>query len=338
MPAFAIVKPPGWALAGGVSWAMECPLLPALIAFRITSPDGQCEVQMYPTIVCEWGGGGGNLLGGLLGRLMGGSKADAKGSIPKHNGAELRAPLPAADAMKQILVPRYFAAMPGSDAITIEQAPDYLAMCAQFVPGQPQPANSQAVRGRFQSDGKTHEVMCSTLYLPTPMGVTNWAVCFVFRIAAPAPVFDRLVGPLRQITASFRINPQWQAHTESVGAQMIQRGMENVRSAGRLSQTISANNDAMLQHIEQQRIAGNQMLDHMNRQSAAADASFGKFSDAMLGIERYDDPYTGQTAELPTGSDYAWANAFGEHQGTDSPSYDPNLGSTVEWKQMQKHQ
>lgn len=38
--------------------------------------------------------------------------------------------------------------------------------------------------------------------------------------------------------------------------------------------------------------------------------------------------------ELPTTYQYYWVNPQGNYAGTNDPSVNPNVGSTVEWKKM----
>jgi hypothetical protein len=70
------------------------------------------------------------------------------------------------------------------------------------------------------------------------------------------------------------------------------------------------------------------------RRQQAQDRIVQNFSDNIRGVERYNDPHTGNDVELPSGYGHAWANNLGELIVTDSPSYNPNSGSNLHWEQM----
>jgi hypothetical protein len=57
-------------------------------------------------------------------------------------------------------------------------------------------------------------------------------------------------------------------------------------------------------------------------------------SDGIRGVDRFVDPHSGNEVELPSGYGQAWANNLGEYIVTDSPSYNPNVGSNLHWEAM----
>jgi hypothetical protein len=59
------------------------------------------------------------------------------------------------------------------------------------------------------------------------------------------------------------------------------------------------------------------------------------FSDYTLGIDRYNDPISGKEVELPSGYGNAWSNSSGEYIVSDSPSYNPNIDSNLNWQSME---
>ena len=55
------------------------------------------------------------------------------------------------------------------------------------------------------------------------------------------------------------------------------------------------------------------------------------------GVQTFANPYgTGQVVELPMTSKYYWTNGQGRFVGTDDPSADPNVGSTGDWRKMER--
>jgi hypothetical protein len=70
------------------------------------------------------------------------------------------------------------------------------------------------------------------------------------------------------------------------------------------------------------------------RRQQANDRIVQNFTDHIRGVERFNDPYAGKEVELPTGYGRAFANNLGEYIVTDSPSYNPNIGSNVTWQEL----
>jgi hypothetical protein len=67
--------------------------------------------------------------------------------------------------------------------------------------------------------------------------------------------------------------------------------------------------------------------------NAADDRMFDNYSQALRGVDTYVDPVTNWNVELPTGYDNAWTNGT-DYIFSDSPSFNPNVGSTGNWQQM----
>ncbi|MDP9087400.1 MAG: hypothetical protein M3O26_01470 [Pseudomonadota bacterium] len=55
------------------------------------------------------------------------------------------------------------------------------------------------------------------------------------------------------------------------------------------------------------------------------------------GVQTYANPFgTSQPLELPVTNKYYWSNPQGVVKGTDDPSANPNVGSTEEWRRMER--
>ncbi len=75
-----------------------------------------------------------------------------------------------------------------------------------------------------------------------------------------------------------------------------------------------------------------QMTDDRN---ASTDRRNADVRDAIGGVQPYANPFdSGRAVEMPTTHKYYWVDAHGKMVGTDDPSANPNVGSTVEWRQM----
>ncbi|MCE9658923.1 MAG: rhodanese-like domain-containing protein [Burkholderiales bacterium] len=55
------------------------------------------------------------------------------------------------------------------------------------------------------------------------------------------------------------------------------------------------------------------------------------------GVQTFANPYaTGQSVELPMTHKYYWVDRQGQMKGTDDPRADPNVGSTGDWRRMER--
>jgi hypothetical protein len=77
----------------------------------------------------------------------------------------------------------------------------------------------------------------------------------------------------------------------------------------------------------------------MNRQAwenyqVSSDRINRQFSEYVRGVETYQNPYESRSVELPSGYQDVWANAKGEYILSDSPNFNPNVGSTQNWQRL----
>ena len=107
---------------------------------------------------------------------------------------------------------------------------------------------------------------------------------------------------------------------------LAQQQITQIRSVGEFSRMLSQMSDQMR----------NEQLQQFESRSNVYDKVSEKFSDNILGIDRYYDPFEERQVELPSGYDHAWCNNNGEYVVTDNPNYNPNIGSNTDWKELQK--
>jgi hypothetical protein len=78
------------------------------------------------------------------------------------------------------------------------------------------------------------------------------------------------------------------------------------------------------------------IMDSYNQRQDTLDRLSTQFSQTIRGVDEYRDPFEGQGVELPGGYDHAWSNALGEYILTDDPSFDPKIGSNLNWEVMER--
>ncbi len=74
------------------------------------------------------------------------------------------------------------------------------------------------------------------------------------------------------------------------------------------------------------------VVDDRNR---STDERNHQVRENLGGVQTYADPFApGKQVELPATFKYVWSDNQGHYMGSDDPSANPNVGSTVEWKKM----
>ncbi len=69
--------------------------------------------------------------------------------------------------------------------------------------------------------------------------------------------------------------------------------------------------------------------------NASTDKRNTEFRETIGGVQSYTNPFaTGQTVELPTTYKHYWTDPQGNIVGTNDPSADPNVGSSMEWRRL----
>jgi hypothetical protein len=181
-----------------------------------------------------------------------------------------------------------------------------------------------------------------------PMGTMtqiNWGFARLFAFRAARGELERYRPTFWRVAASVRVNPLWQQLFGQVMQQLqqqfnayIQAGYDQIAAAGQLSRAISANNDAMLRGFEQQRQAAarsDAAARAAAQESAERASPAERFSDAIRGVERVEDPYWGES-EQDANYDYHWTDGQGSYQSSNDPFFNPNIGSTQNWSLMKK--
>jgi hypothetical protein len=159
----------------------------------------------------------------------------------------------------------------------------------------------------------------------------------VHSFRASAGTLDKRRAVFATVVKSFRRNPAWQQRCQAVMAYLtqqfnaqLQAGYDQIAAARRLSQQISANNDAMIASIDRQLQA--------SRASASggteARSSAEKFDDYIRGVETVDDPYYG-TSQHSINEQYHWTDGYGNYRNSNDASYDPNRHDNGDWQLMQ---
>jgi hypothetical protein len=256
----------------------------------------------------------------------------------RYFGNEVRPPAKAVEALKQIVVPRFRQNVSGLRIVDEQPVPDLakaVGAGAQSQPGVSVSADGAKIRVEYNAKGKAMEEEIYTLVqsvafpIQTMAGPTtniNWYVDYIFSFKAQKGQLDANSKIFQAIAYSFKLNPQWFAKYNQVVQYLIQSQIQKIHSIGQLSKIISQTSNE---------ISDMSMKSYYERQ-AVNDKIADNFSQYIRGVDKYYNPIEGKDVELPAGYDNVWTNSLGEYVLSESPSYNPNIGSNLNWEQIKK--
>ncbi len=322
--AFRFLIPAQWEFEGGVHWLLNNPGMPAVIAFRAYNPQGEEMFEVFPNISCYWTNNPMVMAMFPVGSL--------------YYGNEVRPPVPALQALQELVIPRYRGQMPGLQVVQQAHLPE---LAQKLRAGSPAASNGittadgARVRIRYRhADREVEEdifgvVEVSRVAMPVMFGMMEhiyWLADYLFSFRALADQLDQLADTFMAIVHSFRLNPQWYGRYMQVSQFMIQNQIQQIRRIGEVSRIISQTS-AQISEM---------MMDSYYQRQETMDRLATQFSQAIRGVDEYYNPFEERGVELPGGYNYAWSNALGEYILTDDPNFNPNIGSNLNWEQMER--
>ncbi|HBA85177.1 MAG TPA: hypothetical protein DCZ95_13900 [Verrucomicrobia bacterium] len=314
--AFRMLVPADWTAQGGIVWRADN-VIPATASMTIASPNGLAVLSLFPGQNFTWMEGGYGLFGigdNYLGNIVMPPMADA------------------AEFTSRILIPQFRNNVAGLRIVQKEDLPAIAQAVAPTIqePGVQKTVRAGKVRIQYESSGQPfdEDIYLVLVYssFPAMPALTLWSTERLYSFRAPRGQLDSYAPVLQAMVSSFRLSPQWLNAFVQVQTQWIQNQMQSIRNAGALSRYISS------VHEE---------ISDMNRQAfenrqASMDRINKNFSQYIRGVDEYNNPFEGRPVELPSGYHQAWANSSGEYILTDQTSFNPNIGSNVEWKPLEK--
>jgi hypothetical protein len=323
--AFSVLLPAGWRFDGGIRWRLDNPAFPAYAACRLSDPGGLGAFEVFPNLPYFWT-----------------NNPTVAGMFPpgsKYFGSTVRRPVGAEQALRELVLPAFRVA--SGLAITGGGAVPELAAMVQEMQARAQPeanvrADAAKVRFRYVDGGRAVEeemyavVQMFSFPLATMSGTVtnvNWWVDYVFSFRAGEGQLDASARLLQTVAFSFRVNPRWFAAYSNVVQYLIRRQIQQIRTIGEIGR-IYAQTGSEIREDQMRSWEANQAIrDRMSKE----------WSQAFRGVDEYYDPFAEKPVELPSGYDNAWVNNLGEYVVSESPSYDPNVGSNLTWRPMKKN-
>jgi hypothetical protein len=320
--AFSMLIPVNWQSSGDIKWVFDNPAMPAFGSFKAWNPNGAEEYNYFANQAFF---SSNNPL--ILQTFPAGSH---------YFGALVHAPLGPVEALKEIAIPEYRGDVQDLVFVSDQMLPqlsNVITTGTDPFTGVVTSASGGKIRVEYKVNGvlMEEEMYCVIQSLDIPVQTLygtvrniNWYMTYLESFRAAKGQLDSETKIFQTISFSAKTDQSWLNKYNQVVNYLIQKQIQQIQSLGQLSKIISQTSN----EISDENYQAWQQTQNVNDRLAH------DFSNNILGIETYNNPIDGGTVDLPSGYNYAWANSLGEYILSDSPSYNPNQESNLNWQQM----
>jgi hypothetical protein len=329
--------PAGWHATSQVKWNFGSANYPVQVRVRVESPDHKMWIDMLPMDAVYW-----------MDRFTQGLRVGQRsfGAVYAPNAT-------IEQAMENLVVKPWRGGVANLQFVSKRPVdPAKLAKAFKFPDLK---GEAMAMRVRYTLNGAPVDEEFFSVYTPVqtltyngPQGTGHEyhrVLMLCHAVGATDGLLPSVYPLLGTVASSIERDENWQKHVQNVSQNItaqynaaLQRGYDSIAAAGQMSRNISANNDAFLASMQQQRAAQNR-ADAQRR--AASNSSGGTdpndgFSQYMRGTTRMNDPYWG-TSERDSNYGYHWTDGQGNYRASNDVGYDPNVGagSGPTWQRME---
>jgi hypothetical protein len=312
--AFKLVIPAGWRLSGGMVWDLRYSTL-ASAQIKVFNPRGPEAIETFKLVPHVWDDKG----------IFGFPEGSA------YLGSVVARPRDARAYLQQLVIPTFrgrtgFRVVGGARLAKV--AKTITARAAKLGYGTRTTFDAARVRIAYRIGSRAVEEDFYALvgYTTSPIlpGRLLWTPASLYSYRGARGKLNRSASLLHAIENSVRINLRWYKDFLYVQKLWIDGQMASIRAAGELSRIISRNNDAITASIR----------GAYETRQAAYDRISDSFSEQIRGVETYRNPYEGRDIQLPSDYSFAWVSETGEYALANDPGFNPNVGSTVNWRLM----
>jgi hypothetical protein len=320
--AFTMLIPSDWQSEGSIKWILDNPAMPVAGEFRAWNPNGHEEFHLFANQA-----------------FFSSDNPMVQQTFPpgsRYFGAIVHTPLGPIAALKEIAVPKFRGNVENLRVISQEALPQVegnFQTGTDPTTGVVTSAEAGKIRVEYilNSVAMEEELYCiiqtQDIPIPTIYGTyrnINWYMTYIESFRAENGKLDSQSKTFQMISYFARTDINWLNRYNQVVEYLIQRQIQQIQSLGQItsivSQTSNEISDANFEAWQQ---------DQNTKDQLAND-----FSNSILGIESYRNPFDGSAVDLPSGYSSVWANSLGEYVLSESASYDPNLESNLNWQQM----
>jgi hypothetical protein len=320
--AFSMLIPRDWESEGNITWIYDNPAMPVAGDFRAWNLNGNEEFQLFPNQA-----------------FFSSDNPMIQQTFPegtRYFGALVHSPLGPIDALKEIALPKFRGDVENLKLISQEELPEissFFETGTDAATGVVTSAEGGKIRVEYTLDGVTFEdelycvIQTQDIPLETMFGTSrniNWYMTYIESFRAEKGQLDSNSKVFQTISYFAKTDVNWLNKYNQVVEYLIQQQIQQIQSLGQLSNIVSQTSneisDANYQAWQQNQDVKDELAND--------------FSNSILGIDSYYNPITDGSVELPSGYSSAWTNSLGEYILSDSPNYDPNVESNLNWQQM----
>ena len=320
--AFSMLIPIYWESEGSIEWILDNPAMPVAGEFRAWNPNGTEEFHFFPNQA-----------------FFSSDNPMIQQTFPagtRYFGALVHSPLGPIEALEEIALPKFRGDVENLQVISEEELPEvsnYFETGTDPVTGVVTSAEGGKIRVEYTVDGVMFEdelycvIQTQDIPIPTVFATyrnINWYMTYLESFRSEKGTLDSNAKMFQTISCFARTDVKWLNKYNQVVEYLIQQQIQQIQSLGQLSSIVSQTSNDISDANYQ---AWQQSQD-------VKDDLANDFSNSILEIDSYHDPITGDNVELPSGYSSVWTNSLGEYILSDSPSYNPNTESNLDWEQM----
>jgi hypothetical protein len=320
--AFSLLIPSDWQFEGSVNWVLDNPAMPGTASIRAWNPSGTEEFAVFPNQAFFW----------TDNPLV--QQTNPPGST--YFGALVRSPLGPIDALKEITLPMFRSNVGNLNVVSEQELPELDQLFKTGTDpstGISSSANGGKIRVEYSLNGviMEEELYCVIQSVKIPVqsiyGTTtsdNWYMSYLASFRAEKGKLDSESKIFQTIAFSTQTDKNWLNKYNQLVSYLIQNQIRQIQSVGQLSNMLSQMSneisDANLKDWEQRQGVNDQLVKN--------------FCNQILEIQPYTNPIDGTTVDLPSGYSSVWTNSLGEIVLGESSSFNPNIGSNMNWQPM----
>lgn len=319
--AVLFLLPQGWQQQSQLDWDAQNTQFPASADLHVNNNDNTAQLHIYKTSFYTLSNQSMQYTGIRLGtKYMGGTVV---ANMPANTtDATMR-------TLNEMNVLPAGLKIVDTKVITVESTNPIDIQARQQNPQVQFISDNVISKGTFTKNGENYTVLINAYVNGTvnrSINFSNWQVLpIVFFIKQDANEKEN-TELCQAVLKSIRYTPAFISAQTQVIKFLTDQYYQGVRNIAAISQQISRNNDAMIAS--------------MDKSYAQANASYKStsddgFSQYIKGVENYKDE-SGGTYELPSSYSHAWKNGNGEIILSSESNYNPNIGSTQNWEQLNK--
>ncbi len=319
MRAASLLVPSDWTMQDQVQWATQPGATSIVqVTFRAASADGRYGLELFP--VYTWGWSDNPMM------------QQTMQMAAQNGGTPAMPPMSAKEFLTKVAVPNV---RQGAKVVAVDKIPGVDQALDQQVKMQMQaarqvgyPMNLRAEHARaLVRHGQTEEWLTAAIYTTTTdygmgMGTSYVSVAqYVFAFKAPAGELTAKDALFQMILSTVAVDPQWQARVNQVNLN-IQRA--NAKGAADRAKIIADTNAEVNRTI----------TEGYEARQRSQDRNHENFTDYIRGVQRYQDPASGEQMKLTSGYSHVWSSGNGEYVFTDSATFRPAQVLDGTWTEL----